>query len=377
MDNKDLFKQLEYLIKNLSNERLKLPYHINVIDELHINENAHSRILTRLLQYRDQQGKYEFLDSLMKYIKDTALSDEFNEISFKDPHITQEESRIDIWIRDRESGYSVIFENKINNAKDQKAQIERYINTTKDEKFDENKIFVIYLSRTGEEPESQSWGEYKESFKNRYLNLSFKSDILTWLKDKILPNVSDKDLYLRSSVMQYIDYLEGQYFLRSIDKQMNTNMEDLIKKEFGLESLEDSEAYKTIESRLKEVYDICDKMDRLKQSYRSLFFKKKIENDFKQLDVKLDQGLIVYVLINGIMVEIGEDSHKLFCQVEYDFRTERKKVDENLKNNLKGLDLNESNNYQIWKYFKIDEWVDTYDKFKDVVSKLIGTTQGL
>ena len=31
-------------------EELKqeLPYHINVIDELHINENAHSRILTQL-----------------------------------------------------------------------------------------------------------------------------------------------------------------------------------------------------------------------------------------------------------------------------------------------------------------------------------------
>ena len=29
-----------------------LPYHLNVIDELHINENGHSRILTKLLQYR-------------------------------------------------------------------------------------------------------------------------------------------------------------------------------------------------------------------------------------------------------------------------------------------------------------------------------------
>ena len=29
-----------------------LPYHFNVIDELHANENAHSRILQKILQKR-------------------------------------------------------------------------------------------------------------------------------------------------------------------------------------------------------------------------------------------------------------------------------------------------------------------------------------
>ena len=32
---------------------LKKPYHLNVIDELHINENAHSRILFKLLIYKN------------------------------------------------------------------------------------------------------------------------------------------------------------------------------------------------------------------------------------------------------------------------------------------------------------------------------------
>ena len=36
--------------KRYMEEKLKLPYHINVIDELHINENGHSRILLKLLQ---------------------------------------------------------------------------------------------------------------------------------------------------------------------------------------------------------------------------------------------------------------------------------------------------------------------------------------
>ena len=36
-------KLLDSFQDRLKSERLNLPYHINVIDELHINENAHSR----------------------------------------------------------------------------------------------------------------------------------------------------------------------------------------------------------------------------------------------------------------------------------------------------------------------------------------------
>ena len=34
-------------------QELSLPFHINVIDELHANENAHTRILTQLLKYKE------------------------------------------------------------------------------------------------------------------------------------------------------------------------------------------------------------------------------------------------------------------------------------------------------------------------------------
>ena len=37
-------------------EKRKLPYNINIIDELHINENAHSRILCKLLLYGQDAG---------------------------------------------------------------------------------------------------------------------------------------------------------------------------------------------------------------------------------------------------------------------------------------------------------------------------------
>ena len=71
-------------MKNISNERMQevftlvkaindfvnakkknLPYNINVIDELHANENAHSRILQKLLQYQDGFYRYRILESLL------------------------------------------------------------------------------------------------------------------------------------------------------------------------------------------------------------------------------------------------------------------------------------------------------------------------
>ena len=45
-----------------------LKYHINVIEELHINENGHSRILCKLLQYTNG-GHYVFLESFLDLIK--------------------------------------------------------------------------------------------------------------------------------------------------------------------------------------------------------------------------------------------------------------------------------------------------------------------
>ena len=94
--------------KKLVDEKRHLPYHINVIDELHINENGHSRILCKLLCFVNSKGQYEILESLMDYIIRTNHSAEFERIKITTPIITQEISRIDLWVRDREKKYAII-----------------------------------------------------------------------------------------------------------------------------------------------------------------------------------------------------------------------------------------------------------------------------
>lgn len=49
----------------LTELKSKMQYHLNVIDELHINENSNSRILYKLLSYRNAVQEYKYLDSLL------------------------------------------------------------------------------------------------------------------------------------------------------------------------------------------------------------------------------------------------------------------------------------------------------------------------
>lgn len=233
----DLLNFSKEFRKKKEEEEKKLPYHVNVIDELHINENGHSRVLTKLLQYKNEKNEYEILQSLLDYIKQKNKN--FENIKITNPKITQEKERIDLWVRDEK--YAIIFENKVYNAEDQDAQICRYIEKTRPYVNNDTQIFVIYLSRDGKEPDPQSWGEYKKDFKSRYVNLSFRYDILPWLKElqKKLGEKS-KEKYLQSAILQYIDYLEGNKMFRtgSIYENMNMELDKLIEDHYTINDIE-------------------------------------------------------------------------------------------------------------------------------------------
>ena len=142
---KDLLKFSEDFKKTKEDEEKKLPYHINIIDELHINENGHSRVLTKLLRYKNEQKQYVILQSLLKHIKEKLkhIEEKTPQFQIVEPVITQEVKRIDLWIKDE--NYALIFENKVYNAADQDAQICRYIEKTREDGYKNEQIYVIYL----------------------------------------------------------------------------------------------------------------------------------------------------------------------------------------------------------------------------------------
>lgn len=124
--------------KAADKEKRSLPYQINVIDELHINENGHSRILTQLLKFANAKGENELLESLIEYIKNLHNADEWIRIKVGQPKTTPLKAMIDLWVRGAD--YAIIFENKIYNAKDQEAQLSTYIDKTRAKGYAE-KIF--------------------------------------------------------------------------------------------------------------------------------------------------------------------------------------------------------------------------------------------
>ena len=368
----------------LKRERLILPYHINVIDELHINENAHSRILLKLLQYRNNNGEYEFLNSLIEYIVKKTSYDQFKRIHFKEPIITQEESRIDLWIRDSSTEYSIIFENKVYNAKDQDAQLSRYIEKTRNKGFKEQNIFIIYLSSSGQEPDEHSWGNFKTTFENRYINLSFKNDIIVWLKEEVLPKIHSTDIYLTSALNQYVDYLEGYFFIREIDDKMNKALDNLIMEHFGLDKFNNNnERITVLQEKMNDMQKIIRHIDSIKDRLHEQIFEEwkiKIQNKFSNL-VFEDQNSGIAVCLNldkkEFLIRIDKDKkvETLYCQII--------SKDDSVINGTRIMDLHKTllpepkEPYKdIWKHVGNDYDI-AFDHFCSVIEACNELQQGL
>ena len=192
------------LAKSYNEEREKklseLPFFYNIWEEVQVNENAHTRLLMRLLQY--ELARTDFFT----YLEGKG----FASLTMSKPKITVEKHRIDGLIQD--GNYAVIVENKVCGAVDQDRQLGRYIETCTSLGYRENQIYVLYIvDRPGKEPSEQTWGGYKEEFEGRTLVLSYTEDIIPWMQkflDALESNKQEKEKLLRSGVVQYLDYLK-------------------------------------------------------------------------------------------------------------------------------------------------------------------------
>ncbi len=354
----ELWNAIDLVSATFKQLKAKQPYHINVIDELHANENANSRILAKLFQFQNEAGQYEILQSFLNYLQNNSRSKEFSRISIDNPTITQEEERIDIWIRDTE--YAIIMENKIYDANDQDAQLARYITKTENKGYPLENIFVIYLPSSTYEPSDQTWilvddkgneHNYAPEFENRYLNLSFRDHIYPWLKHDIVPNVRQKDFYLLNALNQYVDYLEGMFYLRENNKKLNMEIQELLSQKLELDkkpSLE--EKYKVVNQKISDIKDIISQLE----SLRDNISRQKLDEIIERYDLaqNIDGWYPSWLMtIEGVKYKLylGPYSSKFFCQFE--------RQD---KNNFQGSELqmklqqilpltSSSQKYAIWK----------------------------
>lgn len=232
MKNDELITLINQFLLEKKNH--KTPFHLNVIDELHANENAHSRILIKLLQYQSKNKEYPSLLSFM-YLLSSHCKQLSHQHQIEKPHISGQEENIDALIEEK-GKYAIIIENKIHWAPDQEQQLDRYIDAIKEHGFkkrDKN-VYVVYLTRDGNKivdeksfSKAKAFLEYKDdSNPGRYITLNYKDDILPWLKNEVLPTCKEDNSILASALEQYIDHLDGMFNLRKEEQMTNNSIID-------------------------------------------------------------------------------------------------------------------------------------------------------
>ena len=216
------------------------PAILNILDVIHSNENAHTRFLCQLLNYK--MGSIPvFLKSFLKRLaSDSPLAlDEHDYLSAK---AEEQTNYIDCLIKCGK--HAIIIENKVCGACDQCEQIASYVEKVKGSCRHEN-IYVVYLTLFGGEPSKSSLpDELRTSLGRRYVALTYRDDILPWLEEDVLPMCPYKDNLLIGSLKLYINYLKGALGERPEQKAL---AEQLAK---TLECNWDKESY----SRLKNMY---------------------------------------------------------------------------------------------------------------------------
>lgn len=364
-------------------EKNKLPYHINLMDELRCSatENAHSRILGKLLQQQTVNGKFEILESFLEYLieKDHGA---FAGIRIEKPQITQEKERIDLWIKENNK-YAIIIENKIHKAPDQERQIENYINTTKTcYGFTDKQIYVIYLPPTyAKEPDEQSWGRYFDSEirEKRYLNLSFKDDIIPWLKEKVLANIRMKDTYLRSAVEQYIDHLEGIFNLRTINIKMNMELQKFIKDMLGIQGINIDEDLKKVLEKKEELIKATTELQKIEDNIRETIrinwlseWENRLKQDYPEYEMlkRTENTVGLKVPDYHLYIHLSTEENG-YCQIEnINYRDQKAKIllPDELKNRIENVLNNKGNSeQQIWKYLS-SNYQEGYPLLQEVMN---------
>lgn len=250
-------------------EHDSLPYHFNIVDELRVNENAHTRILMKLLQY--EKGKMfpillSFLKSLPVFINE--------DIQIKRPRLYTGREFIDGLIEDP-GNYAIIIENKVCGAVDQNYQLERYIDSVEKHGFKNKDIYIIYLTldenKTVCDYSLTAKAKKKLGYENdqttgRYFQINYSQHILPWLKDEIAPTYKDEE-YLYSGIYQYIDYIEGLLDIRKEDKPMKERLNELIEAKYELNSKDSKENFITITEKISLMELLTDSLKDMQDSY--------------------------------------------------------------------------------------------------------------
>lgn len=267
-------------------------FYLNLIDLLNPKEPTTSKMLERIFSYKNDDG-YVVLQSFCHRFLETAG---FDCLNIAEPVIIAERNgHIDIRITE-EGKYAIIIENKLKGADFQRNQIARYIQTIKEEGYENEQIYIVILPqyenirirpsvwrlpsdyksttnanrRCGIYDDKLCWCDMpdikltKEQAKHcntcitHWLNefadrtKILRQDFTAWLIDSenIIPR---RELNVRSAILQFADYLNGLYNTR-IDQKLNKMITDFLRDKLELgSSISD---WKKLNNKIAEVAEL-------------------------------------------------------------------------------------------------------------------------
>ena len=363
--NSDALLHIAAELNELYKQKIKeLPYRLNIITELHANENANSRILRGILSYQTIND-YPLLRSFIDIVQNKCDCNISLDVMF--PVITNEESRIDLLIKEK-SKYAIVVENKIWGAVDQDTQIERYVDYVLNCGIPQNRIYVVYLTADGSKiigdnsltdsvKKKLGMSTYKDG---RFVCINFKDDILPWLQEIIQSDIAKSEPLLCSALTQYVDYLKGIFRLRNEDEIIEKQLEIVAMEKLQINSIGEllkawrdvdklqgticNAAYKRIESLC--ISKICNALEKKGYAIKASEFK----YDRFDLEIEIPEWKKTWWCIEN------QDSH-LFWGIWED---PEKKVAQKYKSMLSDVyEYKQESGYIAWDWMK-EEYNDDF-----------------
>lgn len=284
--------------------------------------NLHSNFIASLL---DPSGDHYRGDLFLKLFLETCGIGDFG-IDTSRTAVLKEFKHIDIYISDGKK--HIILENKVY-AKDQAAQIARYIDTIKMEGAKDEDIYVLYLHPDGNLPKEYSLGEYKpyntklkkDGSSINFKVITYEDQILSWIdrcKNEV-SNLTDLNIFLS----QYKDVIEMIYNrYKRIDETEKANLVEVFKENYAA------------------VSDIVSNYEQTRRKIIDEFFKN-ISDNLKGTYKKEDGFEICYP--NSIIKEYGKNCQPIKITQKrwelFDFAIEF--LDKDLKRPIIGFVKNE------------------------------------
>ena len=208
--------EIESKIAELADDYRRAPespvsYDFNILEETHAGENAHTRILVRLL--RHPQIARSFLEFLAKGFDRPQLKPAADVVPQVDCFSEYVDARI------RFGDQVIIIENKIRDAVDQDAQLDRYVLGELNKGIRPQNVFVVYLTKNGQKKVSEAslseardiLGFVDENHSGHFLAVNYRDHIIPWLQSSLRFSLVEeqREHFLISGIMQYVHYLEG------------------------------------------------------------------------------------------------------------------------------------------------------------------------